>query len=299
MGKREYHREHDDHLNADLNHLSRNDNTTEWHQSHVPALPTKGGGSGLQKRNRVVTGRNSGRMVKPGQHHALGGISSRLKFKAERSGASSQLHAGHSGQGPLTPGGRPMSGKLAVTIEQHSSKKQMMKDLANLKQKQAANNTLIRSQSHEFKTSIPDYLQSLIDINGDGQVDSEEFALMRELENVEADDINGDGHIDEHEILLAKQLAGKRLLAKKFVDSQNGTMWRYAKEFKRADKEQIVDKIVHAKDYQGLMNHLKLREQVIRLSSSDQVKSAFETPSTNRAKTGRNKIYQQAYFGLR
>jgi len=276
MGKHVYHHEHEDHLNADLNHLSRGDSSTEWH--HVPALPSKGGGSGLAKKNRIMTGR----MVKPGQHFAIGN-SSRLK------------HAGHEVQGPLTPGGRPMRGKLAASLQE--SRSQVA--LARLKKKQAANNTLIRSQSHEFKKKIPDYLQSLIDVDGDGHVDSEEFSLMRELENVEVDDIDGDGHIDEHEILLAKQLAGKKLLAKKFVNRQKGTMWRYAKEFNGASNDKVIDQIVHARDYQGLMNHLKLAEQVVRLSSSDQVKSAFETPSTNRAKTGRNKIYQQTYFGLR
>ena len=40
-------------------------------------------------------------------------------------------------------------------------------------------------------------------------------------------------------------------------------MWRYAKEFKGSDDGAVIDKIVHAKDYCGLMNHLKLREQVM------------------------------------
>lgn len=152
MGKHVYHHEHEDHLNADLNHLSRGDSSTEWH--HVPALPSKGGGSGLAKKNRIMTGR----MVKPGQHFAIGN-SSRLK------------HAGHEVQGPLTPGGRPMRGKLAASLQE--SRSQVA--LARLKKKQAANNTLIRSQSHEFKKKIPDYLQSLIDVDGDGHVDQKSF----------------------------------------------------------------------------------------------------------------------------
>ena len=76
-------------------------------------------------------------------------------------------------------------------------------------------------------------------------------------------------------------------------------MWRYAKEFNDKSEDQMIDTIVHAKDYQGLMNHLKLKEKVMRLSSSDQIKSAFETPATNRAMTGRNRIFKQQYFGLR
>ena len=100
----------------------------------------------------------------------------------------------------------------AKLLQPEESRSQL--DLIRVKQRQADSKVLRQSQSHEFKKGIPDYLQSLIDIDGDGHVDSEEFSLMKELENVSAFDLDGDGQIDEHEILLAKQLAGKKLLAK-------------------------------------------------------------------------------------
>jgi hypothetical protein len=73
---------------------------------------------------------------------------------------------------------------------------------------------------------IPDFLKDLVDIDGDGTVDRDEMALMTELENVEVRDLDGDGEVSPEEIMLAKRMAGKKLLAQKFVDRQPGRMWR-------------------------------------------------------------------------
>jgi Ca2+-binding EF-hand superfamily protein len=60
---------------------------------------------------------------------------------------------------------------------------------------------------------LPDYLKTLVDVDGDGQIDPEEMALMKELEHVEVRDVDGDGQISAEEIMLARKMAGKKLLA--------------------------------------------------------------------------------------
>jgi hypothetical protein len=155
-------------------------------------------------------------------------------------------------------------------------------------------------QARAFHHHVPSYLESLIDIDGDGNVDSEEYALMHTLERIPVADIDGDGKVDDSEIMVAKQLAGKKILAKRFVDRNRKTMWRYAREFgDSVPYEEKINKIAYAKDYRGLVNHLKLKEQAMVLSSSDRLKDAFYTPPTARMVTGRNVVHRKEYMGLR
>jgi hypothetical protein len=83
----------------------------------------------------------------------------------------------------------------------------------------------------QFK-NIPGEFMALLDIDGDGTVDQEEYALMEELENVTGEDVDGDGmvctavlclwililifqpQVDDAEHRLAKIRAGRKLLAK-------------------------------------------------------------------------------------
>jgi hypothetical protein len=46
----------------------------------------------------------------------------------------------------------------------------------------------------QFK-NIPGEFMALLDIDGDGTVDQEEYALMEELENVTGEDVDGDGMV--------------------------------------------------------------------------------------------------------
>ena len=63
-------------------------------------------------------------------------------------------------------------------------------------------------------TKIPGCFRTLLDVDGDGTIDQEEYALMEELENVVGEDFDGDGVIDEAETHLARIRAGRKLLAK-------------------------------------------------------------------------------------
>merc|ERR1712216_823598 len=120
-------------------------------------------------------------------------------------------------------------------------------------------------------SKIPAEFRKLIDIDGDGTVDQEEYKLMEELENVVGEDVDGHGIVDDAEHRLAKIRAGRRLLAKKFVDKQGGRMYRFGPQFMDRTNEECTEMICKAKYFAGLMNDLKYQERQIRLSSSDQV----------------------------
>ena len=47
------------------------------------------------------------------------------------------------------------------------------------------------------------------------------------------------------------------------------------------------------------MDHLKSKERVIKLSSSDQMKGVLRAPVTQREVLGKNRIFVQEYQGLR
>jgi hypothetical protein len=118
-------------------------------------------------------------------------------------------------------------------------------------------------------------------------------------------DIDGDGLVSQEEEIFAKTMAGKRILAKKFVDRQHqmgtsaSTMWKYGQDFNGKSSRTCVDTIMYARDFQGLMNHLKFKERSIKLSSSDQMKNSLVAPVTQRQKVGSARIFVQEYQGLR
>jgi hypothetical protein len=97
-------------------------------------------------------------------------------------------------------------------------------------------------------------------------------------------------------------MAGKRILAKKFVDRQDN-MWKYGSDFGAAgaakSSRTCVDTIMYARDFQGIMNHLKFKERTIKLSSSDRMNLVLRAPITERREIGKNRIFVQEYQGLR
>lgn len=143
-----------------------------------------------------------------------------------------------------------------------------------------------KTESSSF-TKIPTEFMALLDVDGDGTIDQEEYQLMEELENVVGEDLDGDGVIDEAETKLARIRAGRRLLAKKFVDRQQGKMFRFGPEFINCTPQQCTNMICKAKYFAGLMNNLKYQERQLRLSSSDQVRNLMTPPLSHRSHTGR------------
>jgi hypothetical protein len=135
-------------------------------------------------------------MIKPGQHSIT---ETKLRKKY-----------GKSQSGSLTPGGHTM--RNSARMHAHDSKPSEAQGkvyvcfpkmrhimlasplhagelnnlaLARYKTHQRDNAILAQYTQHEFKPEMPSYLKSLVDIDGDGHVDSEEYSLMSELANVQ------------------------------------------------------------------------------------------------------------------
>jgi hypothetical protein len=168
--------------------------------------------------------------------------------------------------------------------------------LVRLKLQKAANAKLHEKEAH-LQRELPTDLKNLVDVDGDGHIDAEEFRLMRQLTKITKDDlvdVDGDGQIDDDELLLARQVAGKRMLAANFVERNMGRMWRYGAELgSGATPEECVDKIVKARNYRGLMHFLHDKERIDRVSGSSKLAEVLRQPVTDRPVTFRPRIYDQ------
>jgi len=167
-------------------------------------------------------------------------------------------------------------------IQSHRSDDSWHSDIARMRNQQKRLDLVMDVGA---KDNIPEYLKSLVDIDGDGTIDPDEMAIMTELENVEVRDLDGDGEISPEEIMLAKKMAGKKLLAKHFVERQKGKMARYNsmvpgigdQSFRSATKS-----IADARNFGPLFGALKVREARYHLSSSDLVDGCLHQTASSR-----------------
>lgn len=151
-----------------------------------------------------------------------------------------------------------------------------------------------RAQIHGTPNDLPSDLKDLVDIDGDGSIDQDEFKLVRKLmlvQKADVPDIDGDGKIDDEELKLARVLAGKKMLAENFVQNNVGRMWRYGTEFKDRSARGCVDIISGARNYQGLMQFMKTKERIDRLAGSQKVQGVLRHPVTDRPVTFRPRPY--------
>jgi hypothetical protein len=130
----------------------------------------------------------------------------------------------------------------------------------------------------------------MIDIDGDGQIDAEEFKLFRKIQHAVPDDVDGDGLFSADEIYLAKQQLGKKIIAEDFVQKHKNQLVKFG-WLATASKEDVVGKIQHARDFGGLLGHLRTVERKMRLQGSSQMQKGLRNPYTNRPQTGRNKTF--------
>eukprot|EP00937_MAST-01D_sp_MAST-1D-sp2_P007210 g7210.t1 len=132
------------------------------------------------------------------------------------------------------------------------------------------------------------HLAQLVDFDGDGNVDAEEYALMAEVQDAELKDLDGDGVIDEDEAIVAKVELGKSIIAKRFVASQQGRMWKFGEQFRDAATGKSMPdgacaKLISEHKYFGpQMNWLKQKDRIYRLSSSDGMRRSLVSPITGR-----------------
>jgi hypothetical protein len=160
---------------------------------------------------------------------------------------------------------KPVSTKVPDTVQEHLR--------------------IVREREGDIK--LPKEFMNCLDIDGDGVIDVEEMALIRELEEMDLNppDIDGDGHVsscsvfafyppltgaplivqvDESELRLAKIRAGRSLMATRFVSRQGPGMYRYGPEYCKATPEECVERIANNKYFSALMNQLKFKERVLR-----------------------------------
>lgn len=163
----------------------------------------------------------------------------------------------------------PKDELLRGTDRTHDSWASDMKRMHKQKEREKA----ITDGHKGVNKELPDYLKTLVDVDGDGQIDPEEMALMKELEHVEVRDVDGDGQISAEEIMLARKMAGKKLLAERFVKRQDGRLNRFGQELTTAKSMQsnraVTKHIADHKAFGVLYNALRIREAQCRLSSSD------------------------------
>jgi hypothetical protein len=110
-------------------------------------------------------------------------------------------------------------------------------------------------------------MQHLVDIDGDGVVDADELALWQMLQEVKGVDADGNGTVDDSETYVERQIVGRRLMAEKFVNRQQGKMWRFHSKFIGMTSQEIINEIYLAEDFTNAMSFLKAKEHRLRQES--------------------------------
>ncbi|KAJ0407906.1 hypothetical protein P43SY_009193 [Pythium insidiosum] len=132
------------------------------------------------------------------------------------------------------------------------------------------------------KTAIPRGLQRSsggYDIDGDGQVDIREMRLAKFLDAmVEKKRSNGADAVPppDHEVQQMKQQAGRLLIAKEFIERNQGQLWRYGSIFVEKDEQQSAEFIAHHKKFAKLMAYLESVERKRVMRSSRNVRGTIK-----------------------
>ena len=272
----------------------------------VPRLPMKGGGNSLSlKSSRTNTGRInkfSSSTAKPLQSAALSHIRTVTKadftpdlqatgfsrpdmragrdstWKKDQKVASLEYSTLHGGwhEPPKRKKRAPKASLFAPSNEllrgTDRTTDSWASDIDRMRKQEARREEIKKSHGATHK-EVPEYLKNLVDIDGDGQIDPEEMALMHELEHVEVRDVDGDGKISAEEIMIARKMAGKKILAERFIERQKGKLNRFSQELSTntalGPESEAVKVIQNHKAFGTLYNALKIREAKNRLSSSD------------------------------
>jgi hypothetical protein len=134
-------------------------------------------------------------------------------------------------------------------------------------------NRLVAAPANENLTRPP----QAYDIDGDGQVDIREMRLAKFLDNMIAkrQQSNGDAAagVSEAELLQMRQHAGKLLIAKEFIERNQGQLWRYGSMFAEKNEEQSAEFIAEHRKFPRVMAFLESVERKRLMRSSHHVRS--------------------------
>jgi hypothetical protein len=144
------------------------------------------------------------------------------------------------------------------------------------------------ANSNAIHTSV-DSVAILVFFQGDGNIDSQEFKLRGEMQDMEVhcEDEDGDGIIDSEEISRARQKAGRTIMAKQFV--RDSDFWRNDPDFRHKSEEEMVVDIcsVPSKYFRSNLDKLRVRQQTHKIKGSQNIADVMEYQMSDRKATGR------------
>lgn len=122
-----------------------------------------------------------------------------------------------------------------------------------------------------------------IDVDGDGIVDDDEMKLHLRLQEATLEDNNNSysgnyGHssssgmavaaMNPRELRQHQQLEGRKMMAKDFVQRNEGQLWLYEPSYRDKSSDEITQQIAGNTQFAKEFNKLRAKERVLRLKSS-------------------------------
>lgn len=122
------------------------------------------------------------------------------------------------------------------------------------------------------------------DINGDGVVDARERRMAKFLDTMIArrerePGAPPDSELSDAELLGMRQRAGRLLIAKEFIERNQGHLWRYGAIFTGKDDDQSTEYIAAHKNFKKLVAYLENVERQRSIRSSQQFRGCIRSTS--------------------
>lgn len=122
------------------------------------------------------------------------------------------------------------------------------------------------------------------DIDGDGMIDAREMRMAKFLDAMVArrerePGARPDSELSEAERLGMRQRAGRLLLAKEFIERNQGHLWRYGSIFTGKDEHQGAEFIAEHKNFKKLMAYLENVERQRSIRSSQHFRGCVRPTS--------------------
>lgn len=107
-----------------------------------------------------------------------------------------------------------------------------------------------------------------IDVDGDGVIDDFEMQLNLRLQEATLGDGSSNNAMHSREFRHQQQLEGRRMMAKDFVDRNEGQLWLYDSRYRDLTADEVVQQIASKKAFSKELNKLRATERLLKLKSS-------------------------------